>query len=179
MRESGYLPGVPAFQALPAALRLLLERSQLNQTELADRSGLSIAVVNRTLRAKQQPSIGSLDAMLDALRASPADLAAALAEVTGNARPQRAGNPRPEWVAALARRALNNDALWGFAIGAIEPNDEKAEADFLASVAAAAHEAALAAVAEARAVREPLAMVAERPVDYGGSDARRSKRRRE
>jgi transcriptional regulator with XRE-family HTH domain len=175
MRESGYLPGVPAFQALPAALRLLLERSQLNQTELADRSGLSIAVVNRTLRAKQQPSIGSLDAMLDAMHASPADLASALAEVSGEARPQRVGNPRPEWVAALARRALNNDALWGFAIGAIEPNDERAEADFLASVAAAANEAALTALAEARAVREPLAMVAEKPAHYG---APRTKKRR-
>lgn len=176
MSESGYLCPVPAFQALPMALRLLLDRSSLTQTQLAQLAGLSISVVNRTLTGKQQPSIASLDAMLDTLSATPSDLAKAIDEARGYAPARSTGKPRPEWVSALAARGLDRDALWGFAMGALDRKDIDSAADFVASVEAAAREIAQSAVEEARGALPRLDLVAEQQAPYNRMPPRKGKR---
>jgi transcriptional regulator with XRE-family HTH domain len=171
---------VGALDNFGAALRALrLRRGIASQGELAALSGVALTTVNKIETGKRRPDFDTAGALLDAMKCTLHDLAHELDAAAGRAPAERRGKARPEWVSALAARGLDRDALWGFALGAIDRGDDVAAADFVASVEAAAREIAKSALAEAQSVREPLAMVAERPVDYGGSDARRSKRRRE
>jgi transcriptional regulator with XRE-family HTH domain len=158
---------VKAFEGLEAALRELRNRRELTQAELSQRAGIGATQVSRYETGSEKPSITSLSAVLDALGFEVHDLAHALDQVNGRGPKSRIGTPRQQWVAVLAARGLDRDALWGLAFGALQRDDPAAGDDFVASVEAAAAELARDAWREATESHHAAALVAEPPNDYG------------
>ena len=143
-----------SLDGLATALRLLRKAEAMSQEDLATRAGIGIAMVSRYERGTETPQIKTLARLLDAMELTAHDLAEALDSVNGRMWPasanQIAGSPRPEWVAAMARRGVDQDVLGGFALGALDDGNPRTEADFVASAVAAAAELARAAVEGAR-----------------------------
>lgn len=132
-------------ERLGEALRRL--RGATAQAELARKSGVSASAINRAEMGHHSPSAETLGALLTALGLTLHDLADALDEVAGRGRPARVGKPDARLVAQLvARGGLSGDFLEGLAATATAPG---ADADFIATVQAAA--AALAEQALERA----------------------------
>jgi transcriptional regulator with XRE-family HTH domain len=69
--------------ALGPALRLLRSRRQLKQTQVAEKSGLTKAMLSSYETGKATPSLASLDAFLDALETDFSELQDALRAASG------------------------------------------------------------------------------------------------
>lgn len=161
------------------ALRLLRsQRGITSQSELAAKSKLAVTTVNKIETGKRLPDLGTTEALLKALSADLYDLARALDTVNQRVPATRPGRAHPDWVAALSRRGIDQEALWGFALGVLDRGKPDAEADFIASVEAAAHEIARAAIAEAGLGIEPELMEVAEPSDDSPQPEKPAKRRR-
>lgn len=147
-----------AFAGLGAALKRLRERSGLSQVALQKAAGLGASTVSDWERGVSAPHVESIAALLSAMGLTLHDLARALDEVVGSGPRVSSGRPNARWVAALSGRPLDEDWLYGFAAGVLEPGDAQAREDFVASVVTVAEELARRVLAEvdaqARAVAE-------------------------
>lgn len=140
---------------LPEALRALRERSGLAQGDLRERGGPPVSTVSKLESGVRPPDFRTVANFLEALELSFHDLADELDSIGGRTPRQRPGQPQPTLVAG-ARHAIDLAVLRGMSYGVSGPREE---ADFVASVEAAAREAALAALREREPA--PLDLVAE------------------
>lgn len=140
------LSGVAAFDRLGTALQALRSRAGLSQRGLEATAGLSTSSISRYENG-ERPSLATLQAILSGLGCSLHELASALDQADGVAGAQR-GRANARWVAALSGRPLDEDRLFGFAAGVLDPGDAQAREDFVASVETVASELARRVVAE-------------------------------
>lgn len=70
-----------SLRSIGPALRLLRERRDLRQYVVAERAGVTKAMLSAYENGKRRPSLGTLDRLLAALGADLGDLARAMAHV--------------------------------------------------------------------------------------------------
>lgn len=125
-----------------AALRVVRTEKGFSQVEAAKAAGLALTVLNRAETGKSLLSMNSLFAFLDGVGAELRDLAHAIDVASGRVAMASPGRPNARWVAALSGRPLDEDRLFGFAAGVLDPEDAQAREDFVASVETVAGEMA-------------------------------------
>ncbi len=69
-----------ALEGLGAALRRLRMHRALSQTDLARQAGITKAMLSKYERGRQQPALGTLERILDAMEARLGDLELAMGE---------------------------------------------------------------------------------------------------